>query len=170
MKKLLLSLIIVPFLGMSVAISQCVPDPAFTNDGIFPDSATGLPHAYAGVYYETVMTANIPADTIFQGFTVPIDSIGFISFTGLPTGFSYAANSSTGFWHGGTSGCVLISGQNATVGSYPLTIELQGHASGIVIDFTIDYYILVIDSTHLSIQENTSKVFEVYQNSPNRAC
>ncbi|OQA00827.1 MAG: hypothetical protein BWY70_00582 [Bacteroidetes bacterium ADurb.Bin408] len=167
MKKLLLSLIIVPFLGISVAISQCTPNPAYTNPGIYPDSATGLPHAYANVYYETTMTCLIPADTNISGYTVPIDSIGIVSFTGLPTGFTYTPNRPSGYWPGGTAGCVLIAGQNNTVGTYPLTINLMGYASGISVPFTLSYYKIIIDSTQASIQENTGKNFEVYQNNPN---
>ncbi len=166
-KKLLLSLIIVPFLGISVAMSQCTPDPAFTNPGIYPDSASNLPHGYAGVNYQTVMTCVIPADTNISGFTVQIDSIGIQSLTGLPTGFNFTPNRPSGFWPGGTSGCVLIAGQNDTVGVYPLSISLMGYASGMTVPFTLSYYKLVLDSTGASIQENNSNKFEVYQNVPN---
>jgi len=167
MKKLLLLLIIVPFLGISSAFSQCTPDPMYTSPGIYPDSATGLPHAYANVYYETTITCVIPVDTNVMGFTVPIDSIGIVSFTGLPTGFNYTPNRPSGYWLGGTTGCVLVSGQNPNVGTYPLSISLMGYAGGMSVPFTIDYYNIVIDSTSASIQENQSKNFEVFQNSPN---
>ena len=64
-KKLLLSLIIVPFLGISVALCQCSPDPQYTSPGVNPDSATGLPHAIAGVNYSTTMTVNVPEDNSY---------------------------------------------------------------------------------------------------------
>ena len=166
-KKLLLSLIIIPFIGMSIAKSQCVPDPQYTTPGVHPDSATGLPHAFAGVDYSTVMTLKVPADTTINGYTVPIDSIGIVSFSGFPAGFSYAANSASGYWAGGHAGCVLITGNNDTIGTWPLIVHVQGYASGMSVPFTIDYYKIVIDSTHLGIQENENKGFEVYQNSPN---
>jgi len=165
-KNLLLSLIIVPFLGITLAISQCTPI-NYPSPGIYPDSATGLPHAYATIYYETVVTLKVPTDTLVSGFTVHIDSIGIVSFNGLPTGFSYTPNNAWGWWLGGASGCVLITGTNDTVGTWPLVINVMGHASGMSVPFTINYYKIVIDSTYLGIEKKLNNNFEVYQNSPN---
>jgi len=167
MKKLLLTLFVVPFIGMAISLAQpCTPGPQ-TTPGIYPDSATGLPHAYANVLYETVMTVVVPVDTNIMGFTVPIDSIGIVNFQGLPPGFSYAPNSPSGYWGGGQKGCVLITGQHDVIGEYPLIIEVEGFAAGMGVPWTIDYYKIVIDSTHLSIQKNENAGFQLNQNVPN---
>jgi len=43
----------------------------------------------------------------------------------------------------------------------------MGHAGGMSVPFTFDYYKIIIDSTQSGIEENLSKNFEVFQNSPN---
>jgi len=166
-KKLLL---MVPMIGIAFAMmaQPCVPGPQ-TQPGVYPDSATGLPHAYANTVYSTVMTVVVPADTVVSGFVIQIDSIGITGFQGLPPGFSYATNNVSGFWHGGQKGCVLITGMHTAVGVWPLVIEATAVAAGggMVLPYTIDYYKIVIDSTHLSIEPIEANSFEVFQNQPN---
>ncbi|MDD3876765.1 MAG: T9SS type A sorting domain-containing protein [Bacteroidales bacterium] len=166
-KKLLL---LIPFLGITFAMmaQPCVPGPQ-TTPGVYPDSATNLPHAYANTVYETVMTVFVPSDTSVGGVLIQIDSIGITGFQGLPPGFSYATNTVSGFWHGGQKGCVLITGMHSAVGTWPLVIDAQAVAAGggIVLPYTIDYYKIVIDSTHLSIEMIDDNAFEVFQNQPN---
>ena len=165
-KKLLLSLIIIPFLGITVAVGQCTPDPNLTHPGVFPDSATGLPHGTVNVLYAATLTLIIPTDTTIGGFTVPIDSIGIVGFQGLPAGFSYVPSSSTGFWAGGATGCVLITGTSSVPDTASLVISVMGSASGMEVPFTIDYYKIIIEAPE-SIQENANYGLEIYQNSPN---
>jgi len=168
-KKLLLSLIIVPFLGISVALCQCSPDPQYTSPGVNPDSATGLPHAIAGVNYSTTMTVNVPEDTTISGLTLQFDTIGVTSISGLPTGFTAVTNTASGYWHHSTSGCVLISGNSGidTVGTYHLVIHVMATTmQGIAQGFTVNYYKIKIDPP-AGIEENDGKSFEVFQNLPN---
>lgn len=167
MKNLLKTLLLIPFIGITMAWAQpCVPGPE-TAPGIYPDSATGLPVGYADVFYEAVMTVVVPVDTTISGFTVPIDSIGIVNFQGLPPGFSYTADRASGYWPGGTKGCVLISGMHSVVGEYPLVIEVEGYAGVFHVPWTIDFYKIVLDSTHLSIEKMATDDFEVFQNTPN---
>jgi len=166
-KKLLLSLIIVPFVGITMVSAQCTPNPSCINPGVYPDSATNLPHATRNVLYQTTMTVVVPADTTINGFTVPIDSIGITSFSGFPTGYSYVPNNASGFWAGGSTGCVLITGTIDSVGTWPLVVNVMGYASGMSVPFTIDYYKIVVDSVGQGIEETSNNGFELFQNSPN---
>ncbi len=169
MRKLYITLFLFAFI--SAAFTQpCTPGPQ-TNPGIYPDSATGLPHAYANTYYETVITVVIPVDTIIEtamgSIYVDVDSIGIVSFQGLPPGFSYTPDRPTGFWPGGTKGCVLISGTHPDVGEFPLVIELEGYGGPFSMPFILGYYKIVIDSTHLSVEPLEKLSFELFQNAPN---
>jgi hypothetical protein len=145
MKKLLL------FMSFSVvaifsANAQCVPDPAYTNVGIYPDSATGFSSGCVGVQYDQLITNVVPADTcvvVVPGFpcvTVSIDSIKIVSFTGLPAGFTYScydAGNSTSppdqcTYEGGTIGCAAITGMPTAgeVGIHNLVITVDVYAGG----------------------------------------
>jgi len=167
LKKLLSLFIVLLAVNVTVVLSQpCVPGPE-TQPGTYPDSAQGLPHAYANVYYETVITVVVPTDTVVSGFTVPIDSIGIVAVNGLPTGFSYTPNRPSGYWPGGTKGCVLLSGMHPNVGTFPLSIQVQGYAAGMSVPFNITFYTIHVDSTHLSVENVQNNAFEVYQNMPN---
>ena len=110
MKKYI-TLLIISFLVVTLAFGQCIPDPQYTLPGIYPDSATGFPPAVATYEYNFVITAIIPADTIVFPFPrMNIDSIGVAEITGMPEGFQAIPSRPSGFWLGGTSGCMLITG------------------------------------------------------------
>src|SRR2546430_4948284 len=99
MKKFLL-LTAAAFVLLVKGFSQpCTPDISITKPGIFPDSATNLPHAVVGTPYSTVMQVRVPHDTtviIFsQSINITIDSIVLKSFTGFPSGYTNACNPST---------------------------------------------------------------------------
>lgn len=138
---------------------QCVPDPAYTLPGIYPDSATGFPPAIATYEYNFTVTAIIPADTIVFPFPrMDIDSIGVVEVAGLPEGFQAIPSRPSGFWLGGTSGCMLITGTptEAQVGVYPLTFTVVGYVGGLglPIPYTIDYYsITVLPASAYGINE-----------------
>ena len=116
---------------------------------IYPDSATGFPPAVATYEYNFVITAIIPADTIVFPFPrMNIDSIGVAEITGMPEGFQAIPSRPSGFWLGGTSGCMLITGTpiEAQVGVYPLAITVVGYMGGLglPIPYTIDYYSITV--------------------------
>ena len=168
MKKLLFVLF-VSFTGITMVSAQCTPDPLANAPGIYPDSATNLPHATAGIYYSTTMTACVPHDTMT--FLI-FDSVGVTSITGLPAGYTYTPNSATGYWHGAAvhgqvnKGCVLISGTNSTPGTYPLTIHVNAVVASTQNPYTLTYYKIVIDSA-ASVSELIPNKLMIYQNSPN---
>ncbi|PKP47193.1 MAG: hypothetical protein CVT94_12170 [Bacteroidetes bacterium HGW-Bacteroidetes-11] len=158
MKKYI-TLLIISFLAVTLAFGQCIPDPQYTQPGIYPDSATGFPPAIATYEYNFVITAIIPADTIVFPFPrMNIDSIGVAEITGMPEGFQAIPSRPSGFWLGGTSGCMLITGTptEAQVGVYPLAITVVGYMGGLglPIPYTIDYYsIIVLPAASYGIDE-----------------
>lgn len=148
MKKYI-TLLLISFLAVTLAFGQCIPDPQYTQPGIYPDSATGFPPAVATYEYNFVITAIIPADTaITPTYRVNIDSIGVAEITGLPEGFQAIPSRPSGYWLGGTSGCMLITGtpNEAQVGEYPLSITVVGYMGGfgVPIPYTIDYYTITV--------------------------
>lgn len=167
-KNLLFSAVLL-FAAVAFVNAQCVPDSAFNQPGIYPDSATNLPHATVGQAYSAVMTAGIPHDTM----GLPFDSIGVTSLTGLPTGFTYTTNSPSGYWPGGpigglNKGCLIITGNPVAgqEGTYPLTIVVDAVVIGTHNPTTLTYYKIVIDSA-AGINENYLIQFELKQNVPN---
>ncbi|HPD63958.1 MAG TPA: T9SS type A sorting domain-containing protein [Bacteroidia bacterium] len=135
------SLVFISFLSNA----QCIPD-SFSKPNIYPDTIRNLDTAYANQYYEMKMTAVIPVDTLVFGNRMPIDSIGLISLTGLPASLSYVSNSLSGYWKGGTSGCILISGtpQNNENGVYPLNIMVRAFVAGVPADYPVKGYKIVV--------------------------
>jgi hypothetical protein len=127
---------------------QCFPDPAYTVPGIYPDSATGFPPAIATHEYNFTVTAIIPADTVIFFQQLVVDSIGVVEVEGLPEGFQAIPSRASGFWPGGTTGCMLITGTptEAQVGVYPLTFSVVGYVGGLglPIPYTIDYYSITV--------------------------
>lgn len=154
MKKSLLLLLFTALIA-SKGFAQCQPDTNFVRPAIYPDSATGLLPAYATYAYHMVITAVIPADTVFFGSLRPVDSIGVLQVTGLPAGFTAVTNSPSNFWHGGKTGCMLISGTptKQQVGNFPLLIKLAGYIRSLPLPLHFDltaYSIKVLDSAAYS--------------------
>jgi hypothetical protein len=157
-KKLLLTVTII-ISGVILLQAQCTPG-NYTTPGIYPDTATNLPKAYATIVYAATMTAVIPADTTILVLgslvTVSIDSIGITGVTGMPTGFTYTPNSAHGSWPGGGKGCILISGtaSHAQVGTYNLIINTEAWAGGFAPQYNnINGYRIIIKDSVLGINE-----------------
>jgi len=157
--KRFIALLVLKTIVVAGVYAQCEPNPAYVLPGIYPDSATGFPPAVATYEYNLVITAVIPADTIVYPFPrLPIDSIGVHAIIGLPEGFEAIPNRPSGYWLGGTSGCMLITGTatQAQLGEYPLTIQAVGYMGGLGLPYAyeITYYsITVLDSTTFGIPE-----------------
>ncbi|MEO6882650.1 MAG: T9SS type A sorting domain-containing protein [Bacteroidia bacterium] len=170
-KKILLLIVSVAFVGLTNSNAQCTPGPQ-TAGGIYPDSAQGLPNGFVGTAYATTMTVVVPTDTVVSGIPIPIDSLVLINFTGFPPvgGFTYICNPNHCSWKGGTKGCVLISG-NPTVadtGTWHLSATVNAYigGSGTPIPEHINYYkIKILNATGIATLDMTK--FEVGQNSPN---
>lgn len=176
MKKVLLIVAII-LSGFQFSNAQCIPDTSITHnvDGIYPDSATGLPHAVALIPYSTVIQLKVLADTVVSGFTVPVDDITVDSVSGLPPGFSYTCTPSSCVLPGGSDACILLQGPaftNAEVGNvYPFTVYSTGHATlfgaPVTAPINIDYYNITVDPNTTGILSPGSRKFEVGQNTPN---
>lgn len=178
MKKLLL-LLAVTFVTVLGANAQCTPDPAFTDPGIYPDSATGFANVCVGDLYEQVVTNIVPVDTtveIIPGFptTLDFDSIVIVSFTGLPASMSYACSTTLGgcSFAGGESGCVLISGTPTAgeEGTYNPVITVDVYVGGTGISSStqdIDWYVIEVlaaGSCNAGINENDNASISLFPN------
>lgn len=175
MKKLLSFVFILSFVGF-INAQPCVPDNSYTAAGIYPDTTINLPVGAVGQYYYGVITAVVPEDTVLYGMTAIIDSIGITSVFGLPTGFSWAANTISAYFHGGDSGCVAIMGTPTTgmEGTYPLIIYVNssGKLSGMPLelpDTVYGYKIVIYDSTHAGIIDSRQYSFGIKETYPNPA-
>lgn len=174
MKKIYLLFVLISVVGYS-AFSQCVIDTNVTHNvpGIYPDSATNLPHAIVGTPYSTSIQIVVAATTTYMGLPVTIDSLVITGVTGLPAGYSYSCTPSSCHFPGGGSGCILLYGPAPTVsqiGSYNLTVNYDGYVkllgSGQVVPQTItSYSIIVDDNTGISSLHSIS--FNAGQNIPN---
>ncbi len=180
MKKIFLVLILL--CGSSVymqAQQACIPNPAFTQPGIYPDSATNFAPAYANSAYSQLVTIVVPQDTQALPWPIPPvvwDSTVMVSMTGLPPGFTYACwnvgpgNQSRCSWRGNTTGCAIITGNPtiADTGTYPLTINTNNYVGGSSspINYVITYYKIIVNAPS-SVVDNSSTAFEVLQNAPN---
>jgi hypothetical protein len=177
MKKLVLSFILFSFIGFNGLYAQCTPDVNITHPGTYPDSATGLPHAKVGTAYSTVIQVRVLTDTTVSSIPATVDSIVVSSVTGLPAGFNYATNPSSGHFPGGSNGCVLLTGAAPTSGmegSHPLTINLiaYGKLSGTIpasLPYSVTYYNIHIDSINVGIADLNAAKFSLSQNFPDPA-
>jgi hypothetical protein len=127
---------------------------------MYPDSTTGLSHAYVGQAYNEVITIITPLNTsvVYNGtpINVTYQSIELTSVTGLPAGFSYSCDPPNCYFPGGGTGCINIVSSGPTinqVGLYPLTLMTTSTVdAGIGIPITLfdvidDYFIEVLAST-----------------------
>ncbi|MBW8050554.1 MAG: PKD domain-containing protein [Cytophagales bacterium] len=151
----------------------CVPDPQFTQPGIYPDSATGVYQATVGECYEQVLTVVVPLDTTdpsgFCSCGVDIDSIGLNGpgIGGLPPGLSYTCSTPSCYWQGGSNGCVLISGTPTDTGDFYITAYIRAKVvCNIMLIFctpfdtasydTIDYYHIVVNPAPVAFDDTVT--------------
>ncbi len=167
MKKALTIIAVFLLIGSLKVNAQCTPDPSYTAPGTYPKCNVGLPNAPVGVLYLTTITVVIPKDTIILGLPIPVDSIGFTEVFGLPAGFAFTPNKPSHFWHGDSTGCVLIEGTPTAsqVGTYPLKIMVMGYGGGFSMPDSITCYNIEIGPVGIEIVENEK--FSQLQNSPN---
>jgi len=157
--------------------AQCVPDTSITHNdpGIYPDSATGLPHAIAGAPYSTVLQIKVFTDTVSFPLVFTVDSVVLETVIGLPPSFTYSCSPASCVFLGGGDGCVLLQGNPGPgdVGTYPLTVQTRAYGyltGGIPTNFADnnDDYRIVIDPA-TGVASIGYSNFKVGQNIPNPA-
>lgn len=182
------------FAAQNANAQACTPDPQFAGDpGIYPDSATGLDEAYAGLVYQQTITVVLPSDT-----TVDFPGVGIVTLTmnyiALDTvyavkqsngdtvtlsslNYTYACEPSNCQFPGGGSGCLVLNSSTPSVadtGSYQLFVLVTANVTHPLLgtfdapQSTIDDYFIVINGPQAVETLNSSK-FEVGQNIPNPA-
>ena len=134
----------------TAAFAQCTINTSVFNGpndySIYPDTINNLPIASVGVGYNTDLQFHIKPDTstviAMQTFSVQIRSVHIDSVVGLPAGFTYLPNPSSGTFStqydtppGTGYGCVAVTG-TATPGQeaggpnsdgyYPITVYYTG--------------------------------------------
>ncbi len=181
----------------TVAFAQCTINPALfgppnnTNYSIIPDTATNLPLAYVAQSYVTDLQFHIKPDTTVSQpvpGTYPITQIQIDSVVGLPAGFSYLPNPSSGTFTttsatppGTGYGCVAVTGNPVSGqetggptadGVYPIIVYFT--ATVVVFNIptpqpgTIEgYRVHIMPANNVPVIENT--VFAVNFNAPNPA-
>jgi hypothetical protein len=166
MAKNVLSLfVIIMITGTSLSAQNCVPDPQYTLPGIYPDTATNLPCAVAGVLYNATITVVLPADTVGEitpGNTVPvtIDSIKVedtsgdgIAVSGLPPNVINACEPTSCAFPGDAAGCLLLIGTPniGDTGLHIITVELVAYVTEPTLGLSLaqdldplDYYSILV--------------------------
>lgn len=172
MIRLIFFTVLFSLLAIGNLNAQCTPvpfpGPALTN----PDTTAGIPPAVANQPYSEVVHLRVPADTILLGSTIPIDSIGIDSISGIPASFSYATNSPNDYWLGGTYGCLIVQGNpdETDVGVYTMTLYTTiylGHNAANTQKYQVDFNFVVLDSALVGFTDVKADQFVVRQNAPN---
>jgi hypothetical protein len=184
MMKKLLVLSFSLFMLVGMASAQCTPDPSKTSPGYYPDSATGIPPAYATVAYSTIVQVRTPKDTVVQPYgSIHVNYIQLDSVKGLPSGFTYATNPTNGNFPGGSNGCILLTGMPtvaeetggpASNGKFPIVVYYHSNVTVPVVGTvnqpgTNKYYHITVLPMAAGIVENENDKFNVQPNSPNPA-
>lgn len=163
------------FSAGSVA-AQCQPDTNITGNvpGIYPDSATGLPHAFVGVDYSTTIQLKVVRDTTYLSLPAVVDSMVITGVTGLPSGFTYSCTPSSCSFPGNSDACILLEGPApvaSQVGAYPITVALTvyGRVLGVpqTLPTTITRYTIFVDNPTSVIQPVYPSRLSVSEVQPN---
>lgn len=151
--------------------AQCNPDLSITESGIYPDSATNLPPAFANQNYSVVMTAIVPADTQALPFPIPafpISSINVGNVTCTPplTGFNFTCNVPNCAFPGGQTNCGIVTASPtaADVGVHNLSVPLTVYTTGNVElqSTTLNYYRIEV------FPAGTSGLFDISTTEPTK--
>jgi hypothetical protein len=174
--KLIYSFLFLLIVSLS-ASAQCVPDTSITHNdpGIYPDSATGLPHAVVGIAYNTDIQVKVLSDTSYLGLPAIVDSINVTGVTGMPSGFAYSCFPANCSFPGESDACILLYGSAPTagmVGNYPIVVHMTIYGKVFGVPQTLQQdnssYSITIDN-NVGIGNVNSTVFSVSQNLPNPA-
>lgn len=171
-KRMFLVAVLLFAVGTMISNAQCVPGAKPSVGIVSPDTVVNLPYGAATQFYQAVLSIFVPKDTVYNGFKVPVDSIGLLAITGLPSGFTYSTNSSTNYWDYKKPGCIVITGnpQVKDTGKYKITFQLVIKANNNLFSLPYGftgYKIVILDKNNAGVEENTDNKNYVAQNSPN---
>lgn len=196
-KKLFTLLAAVAFTATIAQAQPCTPDSMYADStaGIWPDSfppaCQNDPNGYNLVVDIVTLTDTCVQQPI-PNFCIWVKAMRINSVTGMPAGFTYAANYDTAWSNGGnppnltpTQGCVLISAPPSALvdtGTFNIvvTVDILAKAQnpqspilqnwtwlstlGMAIDYAFPFKII---DCGIGINELRSNVFDVQQNFPN---
>ena len=160
------------------SFGQCTPDTSIHEPGIYPDSATGLPHAIVGIAYSTVIQLKVITDTtvVIGGIPFPatVDSIIINSVTGLPTNYNYLCYPGNCHFMADSNACILLYGPAPDITmvgqTFPLSVNVTayGHlgATAASLPANVSKYSIIVDQPS-GIPALLINKFEVAQNYPN---
>ncbi len=131
MKKNLLITALFAVAISAMTYAQCVPDPQYTNAGMWPDPATeGIDTGTVGTPYVQVLTIVVPADTTIGPVTGTVNTSTVTGVVFSPTGSGLSTASPTSFvYAGGSTGCMEIIGTPAAAATYTVTISYTVNAT-----------------------------------------
>lgn len=144
----------------SVGYSQCTPDINITDPGIYPDTITNLPPAYANQPYAATLQLKVLTDTnTSQGYAT-ITNIIINSVVGMPSGITYQCYNNNCTFPGGSNRCVQVSGIPTVTGTYPITVNITINAKlfGLIPttqQATVVGYKIVVNPAHVANFEGT---------------
>ncbi|MFN5886236.1 MAG: LamG-like jellyroll fold domain-containing protein, partial [Bacteroidota bacterium] len=120
MKKILCLLVFIR-LTTIFSYAQCGNIMVSASIPQYPDTINNIPNAYRNSSYSAVIQ-------FYANSSIPpliVNSITFNSVSGLPTGFTYSSNPSSGILNANNAGCIIINSTNvqAFPGVYPITIN-----------------------------------------------
>lgn len=169
MNKILLLLSVLIILTFNQIFAQCNPTPFAGPELAYPDTSVGIAIAAETQYYEQVIVIRIPADTVYLGAVITIDSAGLNTVSGLPSTMSWATNSDNDFWPGDTYGCIVFQGTPAIgdAGIHKLQLSVSINALGTSMPYIIEYELEVLDAAYAGVNQASDLSFKVLQNQPN---
>lgn len=189
MKKQLLLITASLVISASTLLAQvCTPDPQYTANGVYPDSATGLPDAIINVLYSQVITTVVPNDTSITtpiSGTVRIDSVVVTNWNdnvnlNMPPGISIFCNTPNCRFLGNSKDCMKMIGTVTDIndiGYYELNVKTSTYVTGVSPIFiagqkftqndVISYYSITVDTLGVSVNNLSDNTFVLNQNTPN---
>ena len=148
--------------GLSQLNAQCVIGAACTPSAqgycTVPAENSSLPNGIANTAYSSDIQFTL--GTSIGGF-VTINDATISSVTGLPSGFSYTTNPTSGNFIGGSSACMQISGTTPTPGTYTISASVAVNTSLAPTNQTLNWFLTINAATGIQSYKQLS-IINVY--------
>lgn len=138
MKRLFYSILALASFGFSIdSVAQCTPDASYTDiitnpPGSTVESDTVWLPMVTGPGYSSTFYLNIPANIVYDGNNVAVNSFKLESLTGLPDGLDNQCSAGSNCeYTGGQAGCIEIFGDvsNTVTNGATFILDIQFSAS-----------------------------------------